>query len=254
MPIDTSALAQLKAKYKTDRKALKTGTAATSSGGGVPTNAGLGGVVGADGQIDIAALLAQIQGQYDTANTRNEARLSEIKNLYGATYDAAEKDLEGLGATRTQEIKQQEAQDLGGIDANAVSRGIYGLTTLDALKNQRKTETQKSLNDLGERISTTRSGLRERRAQGLAGVIERVSDEGPDTGALYGLIGQASAQRSEATARKEAAAERKLELDDLQKRYDEILKKQSRTGYWSFGSWLPGGRQWIDTSAPGVNA
>ena len=251
MPTDTSALAKLKLKYKSDVKALKSGTAAPAA---APTNAGLGGVVGADGQIDIAALLAQIQGQYATANTRNESRLAEIRNLYGATYDAAEKDLEGLGATRTQEIKQQEAQDLGGINADAVSRGIYGLTTLDALMNQRKTATQKSLNARGERISTTRSGRRERRAQGLAGVIERVSDEGPDTGALYGLIGQASAQRSEAAARKEAAAERKLELDDLQKRYDEILKKQSRTGYWSFWSGLPGGRQWIDTTAPGVNA
>lgn len=234
------ALAELRRKYKADAIALKRGTnqapaapAASAAGTGATWQNLYKG-----GQFDIGGLLGEIGRSHDEANAKNQDRLKEIMGL----YDLAEKDIAGFGESEKRDILRREDQDIGSINADAINRGVYGLTTLDALRTMRKGETERSLTNLAERVGVLKSGLRTQRGS----VIERVSDEGPDTGALFGLIGQAESLRAEKAARDEDNKRRDKELEDIRAE----LKAKKKTGYWSYGSWLPGGRAWVDTSPP----
>lgn len=242
MPTLQEQLAALKTQYRMGVKGLKSGTpnanlGALGSMGSTPLT-GLASLYNPDGKLNIQGALGYVSDAYQKTEARNQARLDEVRGLYAGSEAA----IEGQGATAKADILRREEQDLGSINADAVNRGIYGTTILDANRTMRKGETERGLGALAERIGLQKAGVKER----LAGAIQSVTDDTGDVGALFGLIQQQSSQDAEKTARDEDTKRRDKELADIKTE----LQAQKRTGYWAYGSWLPGGRQWIDTTAP----
>ena len=102
------------------------------------------------------------------ANTANQERLDQIMGL-----------LEGQGESSKNEARRMSAERTAGGDQSLMDRGLFNTTILDS---QRRRE--------GETLGRQLAGIDEAVALNRAGVLERVSDVGPDMGAWASLISQ----------------------------------------------------------------
>jgi hypothetical protein len=142
--------------------------AGAAAGGSVLGGAGSGSAGVAGKPSDYSSIIGMLKSAQDAANAANQARLDEIMNL---NQTAANESL-----------RQSRVATQGNLAANTadmISRGLVNSTVLD-------TNRRGILNDANARDDAIRSNL----AQTRAGVLERVSDEGPDLGLYAQLLSQ----------------------------------------------------------------
>lgn len=107
------------------------------------------------------------QGNTD-ANTANQQRLDEILAL-----------LQGQGESAIAETRRSGAEQTAAGDQSLMDRGLFNTTILDSQRRRQSEATDREVNRIGENVALNK-----------AGVLERVTDSGPDFGALLQLAMQ----------------------------------------------------------------
>lgn len=123
------------------------------------------------GTLNLRQIMDAYNQQHNAANTANEGRYQDILKNYrlGGKADRADITRSGM------EERASGTQDL-------MSRGLFNTTVLDAMR-------QRSMEGQQRNIMRVNEGVR----QNVAGVMERRTDQGPDTGMFAQLL-QAAAR------------------------------------------------------------
>lgn len=166
----------------------------------------LSGIYGADGEISLPGALSYLDTKSAEAKSANEARYTEGKGILDRSRTEAMGYLEGYGKAAKGDIDRTLQDTLGGIDQDAINRGIYNFTTKDAVGTMARESAGRQKAAVDENAGRLRAEVSSRGYGDLVNFIGSRVDEYPDTGAYLGLIQQSSALKSE---REERATERK---------------------------------------------
>lgn len=104
----------------------------------------------------------------DTANAANQERLDTILGL-----------LEGQGETARTDARRASAERTAGGDQSLMDRGLFNTTILDAQRRREGEGLAREENRIGENVALQK-----------AGVLERVTDSGPNFESLLSLLSQ----------------------------------------------------------------
>lgn len=132
--------------------------------------------------IPNTSALKRLKEQFDLANQRNEDRLQNIMGL-----------LEGSDAQIVEDVKRGGREERAETLQQLISQGLAGGTRLQALFGRSREREEREV-----------SRIRQDTARQKAGVLERVSDVGPDIPGAANLVaqaaeGNAAARRSHTT-------------------------------------------------------
>lgn len=116
-----------------------------------------------------------IRDQISADNSATDAELGRIEEGVRARrgeiaqgYDQARSEIEQVGQGALQDIGRREGENLASDEQDAVGRGIYSTTVLDALKQRTRESAGRERRDVNESIAGLRGGLQERRTGALA--------------------------------------------------------------------------------------
>ena len=113
-------------------------------------------------------ILEEWRNATNSANTANQERLDSILGL-----------LEGQGASAIDQVNRDSAERTAGGDQSLIDRGLFNTTITDANRRREGESRTRQTNAINEGVALNK-----------AGVLERVSDQGPDFGALMNLLSQ----------------------------------------------------------------
>jgi len=102
------------------------------------------------------------------SNEANQARLDEILKL-----------LEGQGESAKVDARRASAERTAAGDQSLMNRGLFNTTILDSQRRREGEGLTREINRISEDVALNK-----------AGVLERVTDRGPDFGALMQLLSQ----------------------------------------------------------------
>lgn len=125
----------------------------------------------------IDQLIQLFTNAQNQANQANQSRLDEIMRL-----------LEGQGESARTEARRMSAERMGAGDQSLMDRGLFNTTILDSQRRREGETLQRQLQSIGEQVALNR-----------AGVLERVTDMGPDMGAWAQLISQLAMSQGQAS-------------------------------------------------------
>lgn len=169
-----------------------------------------------DPEVNIPGVMQYLDAMSKQARAANETRYAQQIATLNDNFGQADQVLNGMGATAKADNTRAFADAEGSFTQDAVGRGIYNTSLLDALKLRNREGLARANLAVDESVADRRSGLLERRGQAVAGAIERRVDEGPDTGSYLALVGQAQAEKA-------AQRERKQENERMDRDYERYL-------------------------------
>jgi len=139
-----------------------------------------------------SSLLEQLQRQQDKARKANEARLGEAKGLY---QRAIERYGEGgtFGRGVEAQIERGREQSIAQGSQALASSGLFNTTIRAGLGKKYEEEVGQPAR---LKLEDLRMGRLTEAERGLAGLVERVEDVGPDQGLVAQLMSQASSKPS----------------------------------------------------------
>lgn len=116
--------------------------------------------------LNIADLLAKLQGQYDSANSASLGRynslLGTVDQTAGAVnglYGQAGAALKGQGATAKNRIQQGLTRGLASSEQDLISRGLGNSTVRSSVRRGITADANTAMNDVDERVAGQRAGL-----------------------------------------------------------------------------------------------
>lgn len=113
-------------------------------------------------------ILNEWRNAQNNANTANTDRLESIMAL-----------LEGQGASAIDQVNRDSAERTASGDQSLMDRGLFNTTITDANRRREGESRTRQTNAINEGVALNK-----------AGVLERVSDNGPDMGMLMNLLSQ----------------------------------------------------------------
>ena len=152
--------------------------------------------------FDLNAFLQQMQQQYQQSN---QAGLEQYGNLMrgindmggriASTYDRAAQGLVGMGDTERARIGEGMTQNLAASEQDLMSRGLGNTTVRDTTRRGIRSDADRSMADVAERVAGARSNLEMNRANSQLQVGRTWADavlsrqnQGPDLSSMMGLI------------------------------------------------------------------
>lgn len=132
--------------------------------------------------MNTAGDLKKLKKQFNIANDRNQQRLTGIMGL-----------LDGTDAQAIDDTRRAGAEERGDITGQLITQGLGNTTRLQALMQRQREGENRNVNALRQATAVTK-----------AGVLERVSDEGPDIAGIGDMVakqaaGEAGSKRSHTT-------------------------------------------------------
>lgn len=125
----------------------------------------------------VQEILNEWRAGRDAANAANQQRLDEILGL-----------LEGQGESAKENARRNSAERTAQGDQSLMDRGLFNTTILDSMRRREGEAVTREVNQIDENVALNR-----------AGVLERVTDMGPDDSAFMNLLmslGQSAGQNS----------------------------------------------------------
>lgn len=113
-------------------------------------------------------ILNEWRNAQNQSNAANQERLDQIMGL-----------LEGQGQSAIEQAQRDSQERLAAGDQSLMDRGLFNTTILDANRRREGEATTREINRINEDVALNK-----------AGVLERVTDTGPDFNALLSLLGQ----------------------------------------------------------------
>lgn len=113
-------------------------------------------------------ILNELRSGTDSANAANQARLDEILNL-----------LTGTGESAKVEAGRASAERTAGGDQSLMNRGLFNTTILDSQRRREGEGLTREINNIDTNVALQK-----------AGVLERVTDQGPDMNTIMALLSQ----------------------------------------------------------------
>lgn len=147
-------------------------------------------------------LIDDLMGSQAESREAGETRYQELMDLMsrltgqvGGTYDAALGEMEGMGTAGRTRIGEGRTRALAESEQDLMSRGLGNTTIRSSVRRGVKSDYERQLQELNERVSGQRSGLLQQRAGaemdlGRLGIDTRLSrqDVGPDVSQYLSLI------------------------------------------------------------------
>lgn len=185
-----------------------------------PANPSLASIYGtnADGdpEVNISGVMQYLDAMSKQARAANETRYAEQIATLNDNFGQADQVLNGMGTTAKADNARAFGDAEGDFTQDAITRGTFNTSLLDALKLRNREGLARANLAVDESVADRRSGLLERKGQAVAGAIESRIDEGPDTAAYLGLVGQAQAEKA-------AQRQRKQEQERMDREYQDYL-------------------------------
>lgn len=158
------------------------------------------------GGFDIQGLLAYLSSEQARSNQANEQRYGEARGLVQGGTAGALAQMDTFGRTAKEDINRTADERIGQGTNDAINRGLYNSSYLDAMKSRQNEARDRGLRDVDERVAANRAGIIERGASQEAGIVERRTDAAPTLGQFAPLIASIEESRRSAF---EAQRERK---------------------------------------------
>lgn len=176
----------------------------------------LAGLYGADGKLSTPGLLGYLDQKFTETKAANESRFGEAKALADKARTEALGYLEGYGTSAKADVDLALNERLGGIDQDAINRGIYNFTTKDALGTMARESAGRQKAAIDEQANRLRADASTAGYRDLLNVISSRVDEYPDTGGFLSLL----QQDKSLTAEREERATERTRLDAERKRLE----------------------------------
>ena len=105
-----------------------------------------------------------LKSQIDADNAAYDTEAAGIQSNFNQGYDKAEQALTGYGDYSISEFKREGKSREAQATQNAVGRGLYNSTVLDAMQRREREATDRNVAGVQESVAGMRTGLLERRA------------------------------------------------------------------------------------------
>lgn len=166
----------------------------------------------------IDQLIAMFTNAQNQSNAANQQRLDEILAMLdqqagvnkgyldqaGSLFADRIGLLEGMGETAKTDVRRASEEAKGAGDQSLMDRGLFNTTVLDSQRRRQDESTGRQVGAIDESVRgqkigamsdwagflSNRAGFEQGQTLDKAGVLERVSDIGPDQGAWANLIAQ----------------------------------------------------------------
>lgn len=137
-------------------------------------------MVTANTPLNYQSLIDDYRKQLADANAANQKRLQQIVgnlDANGNPVDGATGLLGSIGATAKSRVQESSTKAAGVADQDLISRGLGNTTIRSSVQRGIQTDENRAMQDIDNAV-----------AQQKAGVLERVSEPGPDMGLYANLL------------------------------------------------------------------
>lgn len=163
-----------------------------SSGAALPAS----GPAAVDPMASFNALFADAQAQEDRANANNEIRYGQLLQENGALRDRRQASVQNWGIAAQQDIDERMQESLSDAAANFENRGLANTNVMDSFRLRAARDTAREQQRVSEMRDQRANEYDAQDTANIAGILERRTDNGPDTQNLlqmalqYGLANQ----------------------------------------------------------------